>query len=307
MSKHRIPHWCNPVSYFNRPYFRFIQTTLGVVILLVLSSFAELGHSGERPCSSIEAECVVVSIVYGISSQQANSESNSEPTDPIQLAEERERYRCGRDRVDVITLKAQYIANPIDPVVVSAFKSTDGENVSVMTRSKTTGESDCTYDNDLTRFKHTLTLFESTDGIIRIKLGDVAPRSALDVSLRNKWLLQKGDRVQLTYSRPVPPKARIRGADWDTYGITKVRVIEPPSPSIGKPRPSSSACPTDLNGDLVTDINDLTALMNNWGRCRTSSSKSCLGDFDGNYVVDIADQVELLNRWGKCDSKGSSF
>jgi len=58
--------------------------------------------------------------------------------------------------------------------------------------------------------------------------------------------------------------------------------------------PKPDPCPTDLNGDGVTDGADLGALLSVWG------SSDSLADINGDGVVDGADLGILLSAWGAC-------
>ena len=55
-------------------------------------------------------------------------------------------------------------------------------------------------------------------------------------------------------------------------------------------------CPTDINGDGITDVVDLTELIVSWGDC----GAECPADVTGDGVVDVADLVELMLSWGTC-------
>ncbi len=57
----------------------------------------------------------------------------------------------------------------------------------------------------------------------------------------------------------------------------------------------SDACPTDLDGDGVTDGGDLGIFFADWGRC-----DKCEADFDGSGVVDGVDLGMLFAAWGPC-------
>lgn len=58
-----------------------------------------------------------------------------------------------------------------------------------------------------------------------------------------------------------------------------------------------SVCPTDLNGDGVTDSVDLDILNANWGAC---SSSECPGDINRDGFVDGFDLITLLSNFGPC-------
>jgi hypothetical protein len=55
----------------------------------------------------------------------------------------------------------------------------------------------------------------------------------------------------------------------------------------------ATACPADLNGDGVVDVQDFLALLANWGG-------SGSGDIDGSGEVDVQDFLLLLAAWGPC-------
>lgn len=57
----------------------------------------------------------------------------------------------------------------------------------------------------------------------------------------------------------------------------------------------ADSCPTDLNGDGVTDVADMLLLLANWGAC-----DDCVGDLNDDGVVDVADMLLLLAQWGDC-------
>ena len=58
-----------------------------------------------------------------------------------------------------------------------------------------------------------------------------------------------------------------------------------------------SECPTDINGDGITDGADLTLLLGDWGPC-----KNCAADITGDDMVDGADLTLLLGDWGPCST-----
>ena len=57
--------------------------------------------------------------------------------------------------------------------------------------------------------------------------------------------------------------------------------------------PVGAACPSDLNGDSVTDGTDLGLLLGNWGNAGT-------GDLNSDGIVDGTDLGLLLGAWGNC-------
>jgi len=55
------------------------------------------------------------------------------------------------------------------------------------------------------------------------------------------------------------------------------------------------ACPEDINGDGVIDVNDLLEIVGGWG-----SSDPDL-DIDGNGVVNTDDLLAVIAAWGACE------
>ncbi len=54
--------------------------------------------------------------------------------------------------------------------------------------------------------------------------------------------------------------------------------------------------PGDVTGNNVVNIDDLLAVINNWGTCPVPSN--CPADQDGNGVVNIDDLLIVINNWG---------
>lgn len=55
-------------------------------------------------------------------------------------------------------------------------------------------------------------------------------------------------------------------------------------------------CLVDVNVDGVLDVNDILAIIINWG-----STNAPLCDLNQNGVVEVNDLIQLLNAWGSCD------
>ena len=55
------------------------------------------------------------------------------------------------------------------------------------------------------------------------------------------------------------------------------------------------ACPADLDGSGVVDVDDLVAVILDWGVCG-----ACPTDVDGSGVVDVDDLVAVILAWGDC-------
>jgi hypothetical protein len=80
-----------------------------------------------------------------------------------------------------------------------------------------------------------------------------------------------------------------------TYTATSVIVQTAP----GEP------CPADVSpqpgGDAVVDVDDLLAIINDWGACNPKGD--CVADIappQGNGVVDVDDLLAVINSWGPC-------
>ncbi|MHC5029131.1 MAG: choice-of-anchor B family protein, partial [Planctomycetota bacterium] len=55
-------------------------------------------------------------------------------------------------------------------------------------------------------------------------------------------------------------------------------------------------CPADANGDEVVDVEDMVAVILDWG----CIGGSCLGDVNADGTVDVADLIEVVLAWGDC-------
>ncbi|MDG2200749.1 MAG: hypothetical protein P8K80_06165 [Phycisphaerales bacterium] len=55
------------------------------------------------------------------------------------------------------------------------------------------------------------------------------------------------------------------------------------------------SCDGDTNGDGFVDVEDLLAVIGNWG----TESPEC--DFDGSGVVDVNDLLMVVGGWGECE------
>jgi hypothetical protein len=54
-------------------------------------------------------------------------------------------------------------------------------------------------------------------------------------------------------------------------------------------------CPADLNGTGDVDVQDLLALIMDWGSCA-----NCPADLDGDGMVNVIDLLAMLAAWGDC-------
>jgi hypothetical protein len=58
--------------------------------------------------------------------------------------------------------------------------------------------------------------------------------------------------------------------------------------------PVTPPCPSDINGDGVTDVNDLLSVINNWGQLGGAA------DINKDGIVDVNDMLATINGWGNC-------
>jgi hypothetical protein len=61
------------------------------------------------------------------------------------------------------------------------------------------------------------------------------------------------------------------------------------------PLPVEAACPADTDDDGDVDVDDLLAVIRDWGPCA-----GCAGDIDGDGDVDVDDLLALIGGWGAC-------
>ena len=59
------------------------------------------------------------------------------------------------------------------------------------------------------------------------------------------------------------------------------------------------ACVADLDGSGSVDVNDLLAVVTNWGAC-TTPPPNCPGDVDDSGSVDVNDLLAVITTWGDC-------
>lgn len=56
-----------------------------------------------------------------------------------------------------------------------------------------------------------------------------------------------------------------------------------------------NACPADIDGDGTVDVNDLLAVIGDWGSC-----PDCDTDINDDTVVDVNDVLSVIAAWGPC-------
>ena len=61
------------------------------------------------------------------------------------------------------------------------------------------------------------------------------------------------------------------------------------------PAPPVVNCPEDLDGNMIVSIDDLLAVLNDWG-----CSSNCSSDINGDDKVDIEDLLSVIEAWGSC-------
>ncbi|MHC4909589.1 MAG: hypothetical protein ACYTF9_07730 [Planctomycetota bacterium] len=60
--------------------------------------------------------------------------------------------------------------------------------------------------------------------------------------------------------------------------------------------PGPPPCPADTNGDAIVDVEDLVAVILDWG----CLGANCAGDVNGDAIVDVQDLVAVIVAWGQC-------
>ena len=63
---------------------------------------------------------------------------------------------------------------------------------------------------------------------------------------------------------------------------------------------SDPGCPSDINNDGVTNVEDLLLLIDVYGPC--PEPDGCKADIDGNGAVDCPDVLLLIDGWGPCNA-----
>ncbi|MHC4909794.1 MAG: DUF6851 domain-containing protein [Planctomycetota bacterium] len=56
------------------------------------------------------------------------------------------------------------------------------------------------------------------------------------------------------------------------------------------------SCPADQNGDRMIDVQDLVAIILDWGPC-----ENCPTDTNDDGAVDVQDLINTITAWGQCD------
>jgi hypothetical protein len=62
---------------------------------------------------------------------------------------------------------------------------------------------------------------------------------------------------------------------------------------------TSATCPGDIDGNGAVNVDDLMALIGQWGN-DCEGGAECSADLDGNMIVDVDDLVMLIGLWGDC-------
>jgi uncharacterized membrane protein len=67
----------------------------------------------------------------------------------------------------------------------------------------------------------------------------------------------------------------------------------------------TSTCVADLHptscGDRMIDVEDLLAVINNWGPCEVIEGQRCPGDVVIDEHINVDDLLGVINAWGECD------
>jgi CxxC motif-containing protein (DUF1111 family) len=84
---------------------------------------------------------------------------------------------------------------------------------------------------------------------------------------------------------------------WDLVDIINGTSADANTNTI--PDSCEPTCGPDVNGSHGTDIDDLLAVINQWGPCNPVPSP-CAADIDANRKVDITDLLVVIGSWGPC-------
>ncbi len=63
---------------------------------------------------------------------------------------------------------------------------------------------------------------------------------------------------------------------------------------------ATSRCAADLVGDGVVNVEDLLAVVNEWGPCPQPCSLPCLADVIPDCSVNVDDLLAIIHGWGQC-------
>ncbi len=66
-----------------------------------------------------------------------------------------------------------------------------------------------------------------------------------------------------------------------------------------QPAAACGDCPTDVDGDGVTNAPDLAVLLGSWGPCAPGAACECL-DANNDGVINAPDLAVTLGSWGPC-------
>lgn len=79
-----------------------------------------------------------------------------------------------------------------------------------------------------------------------------------------------------------------RGANWEYTGLN-----EPPFSA----RVDANPIPGDVNHDGLVNVDDLLAVINDWGPC-PQPPRTCPADVNGDGAVNVNDLLIVINNWG---------
>lgn len=96
----------------------------------------------------------------------------------------------------------------------------------------------------------------------------------------------------------IPPPARADLTDFLQNALTDPRVANQ-QPPFDRPRLASEDRPTDLNGDGLVNLNDLTLLLAAFGACTGGPTFNALADLDGDGCIGLTDLTIFLADFGQ--------
>ncbi|MHC5004960.1 MAG: hypothetical protein ACYTJ0_17775, partial [Planctomycetota bacterium] len=94
-----------------------------------------------------------------------------------------------------------------------------------------------------------------------------------------------GAQSQASFTVETGGQYLIRIGGNDAYGLGMLEIA-----------PVPTTCPADINGDGLVDVDDLLAVIGQWGGCPTG----CGADINQDGQVDVDDLTAVVLNWGAC-------
>jgi hypothetical protein len=119
--------------------------------------------------------------------------------------------------------------------------------------------------------------------ILKVAFGEHVPRAA--------WPL--GDGNYLVASSTGVYK-------YDVASNTFTDIIKGVDGQYINPITLPEECPADIDGNGQVDVNDLLAVVVDWGACPRPCPPNCAADVVPNCFVDVDDMLAVITGWGPC-------